>query len=118
MAYATEHADALADVRAAGAPVVFTESQMAIDDETGAATETISTVPGHALRVKGRPDTYRALSLVESQAPTLLFVPDTYGAAPALGSSVIWNGATYTVRDVDPLAPDGTAILHRVVVAR
>ena len=118
MAYATEHADALADVRAAGAPVVFTAVARTIDPLTGQVTEATSTVPGHALRVRGRPDVYLALSLVESQAPTLLFVPDSYGGTPPLGSSVTWAGAEFTVRDVSPLAPDGTAILHRVVVSR
>ncbi len=119
MSYAPEHASALADVTAAGSAVTFTWRTPGVHDP---ATDTFTTaatvtVAGYALRVRGDPDRYRALSLVEAQAPTLLFTPTTYGALPALGASVTWGGTVYTVRDVAPLAPDGTAILARVVVA-
>ena len=93
----------------------------AYDPETetwGAPTTT--TVTGAAIRVRGVPETYRAPTLIESQAPTLLFTPTTYGELPALGDTVTWppvGGTTYTVRDINPIAPDGVAIMARIVVA-
>lgn len=119
-AYASDHAAALADVRTAGTPVTFTvTTQGAQDPATGFfPNPTVSTVAGFALRVKGDPQRYRDLGLTESEAPTLLTVPSTYGGTPALNASVTFGGQTYTVRDVEPLAPDGTAVLCRVVVVR
>jgi hypothetical protein len=114
--YATEHAGALADIQEAGAAITFTKTVRTPDPTTGVASETTSTVSGHALRVRGKPETYEALSLIESAAPTLLFAPTTYGDLPLRGSTCSWGGKHRTVKDVDPLEPDGTAILARVVV--
>lgn len=118
MTYQSEHADALADVEAAGAAVTFTLVTQTYDAETDTSTPATTTVSGHAVRVRGNPRQYEALGLVEASTPTLLFVPTTYGEEPELGATVVWNGETYTVRDVAPLAPDGSAILSRVVVSR
>lgn len=120
MSYAADHAGAVADVQAAGARVTFTlSSPGTYTDATDAWTSaTTTTVAGYAIRVGGNPVRYAELNLRQSEAPTLLFTPSTYGSLPALGSSVTWNSLVYTVRDVQPLAPDGTAILARVVVAR
>ena len=65
----------------------------------------------------GGPDIYSRLGLVESQAPMLLFVPTTYGETPEVGATCSWSGATLTVRDVDPLALDGTTLLANVVIS-
>jgi hypothetical protein len=117
MAYATEHADALDGIREAGAPVTFTKTTLgSYDPVTGASTPTTVTVAGHATRIPGKPDTYQALGLIESKAPTLLFAPSAYGDVPPLGASVTWSGEKHVVRDVDPLEPDGTAILAHVVI--
>lgn len=120
MSYETEHASALADVRAAGVDVVFTKTvKGAYDASTNTfGPDTVTTVTGAAVRTKGDPKKYAALNLIESEAPTLLFVADTYGDTPPLESAVDFGGNTYRVRDVDPLAPDGTAIFTRAVVAR
>jgi hypothetical protein len=120
MTYAAEHADALAMVAEAGASVTFTLTipgtyDAATDTWTGGST---STVTGDAIRTRGNPERYKALELIESESPALLFTPDTYGDLPALNSTVSWNSTTYTVRDVDPIAPDGTAIAARVIVVR
>jgi hypothetical protein len=119
-AYASDHAGAYADVASAGSAVTFTKSvQGAQDPATGLFTDpTTVTVAGVALRVKGDPQRYRDLGLTESAAPTLLFVPATYGETPPLGATGVFGGETYTVRDVNPLAPDGTAVLAKVVVVR
>lgn len=119
-AYATEHASALDQITEAGVAVTFTkivpgEYDAEADTWTDADDQSVT---GYAIRVKGDPETYRSLGLVEHEAPTLLFAPDTYGELPALGATVAFGGETYTVEDVDPVAPDGTAIIARVVVQR
>jgi hypothetical protein len=118
--YGADHAGALADVRAAGAAVtVAAVTPGTHDPATGLFTSpTTTTVTGVAIRTRGIPERYAALGLVESESPSLLFVPDTFGAIPPLNGTLTWGGVGYTVRDVEPLAPDGTAILSRLVVAR
>ncbi len=125
MAYALDHASALADVRAAGAAVTFTsETPGTHDAATGTvATPTTTTVAGYAIQVKPKTDAdnraYSGAGLNPSDAPMLLFAASTYGQVPALGSSCTWNGVRYVVRAFgDSVAPDGVAILSRVVVAR
>ena len=100
--------------------VTFTHSTPGTYD---AATDTwgtpvTTTVTGEAVRVRGDPETYRALGLIQSENPTLLFTPATYGEAPEPGYTVEWSNVVYTVRDVNPVAPDGVMILARVVVSR
>lgn len=99
--YATEHAGALADVSDAGSPVTFTLGN--------------TTVSGHAIRVGGNSSRYQALGLNLHEDPTLFFTPSTYGELPEAGFVASWNNRTFTVRDVQPIAPDGAAIAARVV---
>ena len=65
-----------------------------------------------------------------------MFVPTTYGDVPDLGYTTTWGGETrrwadtfgwgdvktqsfvYTVKQVQPLAPDGTVIMARIVVGK
>ena len=75
-----------------------------------------TTVTGNAMQVRGDPETYKALGLVEYEAPTLLFVPSTYGEVPEPGYTVEWASTTYTVKSVQPLQPDGYVILAKVVI--
>ncbi len=117
MAYTTEHASALADIRAAGASVTFTLAVATYNEATDTQTTTNSTVTGAAIQVKGDPNQYERLKLTEYSPATLLFAPDTYGSKPALGSTVPWAGSTQTVKSVDPLSPDGSTIIARVVIA-
>ena len=120
MGYATDHAGAVADIRDAGAPVTFsrtTPGTYNATTDTYTAPKT-TTVVGHAVGTRGDPVRYQALSLVELAAPTLLFAPTTYGELPALGSTVTWAGIVHTVRDIQPIAPDGTAIIARIIVER
>lgn len=113
--YATEHAGALADVTEAGTAVTFTKSTTTTNPSTAQVTTTTSTVAGHAIRVEGDPETYERLGLTQSNPVTLLFTPTTYGQEPAKGSTFTWEGETRAVAHVEPLAPDGTTILARVV---
>ena len=99
--------------------VTFTRTTTTYTDPTtGATTVATSTVVGQAMRVRGRPYTYQALSLIESEAPTLFFTPTTYGECPQPGDTVTWANIAYRVRDVDPIAPDGVVIAARIVVVR
>jgi len=118
--YAADAASARADVGTAGASVTFTlAGQGTYDPLTDTTTPGADVViTGAAVRVKGNPIVYQRLSLIEGEAPTLFFTPDNYGDVPALDAVVTWGGIDYTVKSVDPIAPDGVAIAARVVVAR
>lgn len=116
--YASEHGSALADVTEAGTSVTFTRGTGTYDEATGLVTPGSTSITGSAIQVQGDPDTYKALTLIESSAPTLFFTPGTYGDLPSEGDKVTWAGAVHTVRDVAPLRPDGVAIAARVVIAR
>lgn len=120
MSYAADAASALADIAAAGTAVSFVKSRPGTNTPTTGrySAPSTSTVSGSAVRVKGNPKTYEALKLVEAEAPTLLFAPTTYGQLPELGAVVSWGGVSYTVKDVAPVAPDGNAIIARIVVGR
>ena len=102
--YAAEHSGAYADIKDAGAEVSFRKKAM--------------TVSGVALQVKGDPEEYEALKLIEKAALTLLFVAETYGEFPPLGASCEWGELRYQVEATRKLAPDGTAVLSRVIVSR
>lgn len=79
-------------------------------------TPTTTTITGSAIRVRGLPETYQKLGLIDSQSPTLFFTPTNYGDTPAPGDTVVFGGVTFTVHDVNPIAPDGVTIAARVVV--
>ena len=100
-----------------GAPVTFsrvmTDAYDAATDEDQPYTVVVT---GNAMRIAGDPLKYEALRLVQSEAPTLLFVPDTAGELPSLGASVTFGGALYVVRDIDPLAMNGTVTAARIIV--
>ena len=113
------HSRALALVKRKGAAVTFSRTtQGGYDAETDTATPSTSTVVGHAVRVQGDPERYAGLGLVEAKAVTLLFAPTTIDEQPSPGDEVTWDGVEYTVRDVDPVAPDGDVIVSSVVIAR
>lgn len=120
MSYVEDHAGALLDLTEAGTAVTFTHvtpgTYIAATDTWTDATD--ATVTGYATRTRGNPLRYQALNLTQSEAPTLLFAPTTYGSQPAIGSTVTWDSVTYTTRDVEPVEPSGTAIICKVVVSR
>ena len=102
--YAAEHSGAYADIQDAGAEVSFRKKATMIS--------------GVALQIKGDPEEYEALKLIEKAALTLLFVAETYGEFPPLGASCEWGELRYQVEATRKLAPDGTAVLSRVIVSR
>lgn len=100
-----------------GAAVTFTRTVVVYNsDDT--STSSTTTVTGHAMQIAGDPDLYARLQLIESDNPTLLFYPDTPGSIPALGATVAWGGETLTVKNVTPLAMNGTPTAARLVVSR
>lgn len=107
-------------VRFKGAAVTFTVTNPGTYDATTDtySSDTTSTVAGYALRAAGDPERYRALNLVESENPTLEFVPTTAGEVPPLNATVTFGGFGYVVRDVEPVAQNGTATRARVIVSR
>lgn len=118
MSYEATHRNALSLVRRKGAAATFTTTDAGtLDPKTGLRTSgSSSTVAGQAVRVSGDPKVYEALGLIEENSPTLLFVPTTFGDSVSLGSSLTWSSISYTVRQANPIAPDGNAIAWRVVV--
>jgi hypothetical protein len=115
--YATDHLGALQDIRNAGADVTFTNSVTTTTESTDVeSAPVVTTVTGAAIRVTGNPATYGGIDLTVVSPVTLLFAPDTYGERPALGSTVSWEGDTWTVQSVAPLSPSGSDIISRVVV--
>jgi hypothetical protein len=98
--------------------ITFTRTTQTYNQATGDVVPVVTTVTGSAIQVKGDPQRYQAMGLILATMPTLLFTPTSYGQVPKPGDAVTWSGVDYTVRDVDPLAPDGVVILARVVIGR
>lgn len=90
-----------------------------------AAPSVVSYV-GAGIRVRGNPQRYAALELVESEAPTILWSAATYGdptppigATCELGTDAAGDPIVYRVVDVSPVDPDfGGHVLARIVVQR
>ena len=122
--YHPQHASALALLGRKGSPVTFTTNVPGTHDPMADTWSgpTTSTIAGYAVQVQPRSaqdvEKYRQLSLVPSDAPTLEFVPIVYGETPPLDATIDWGGSTLTVRDIQPVGPDGTSILLKVVVSK
>lgn len=120
MSYEASHAGALAQVKRRGAAASFVHTTPGAHVEsTGQWSEpTEATVEVYAVQVRGDPERYRALELIESEAPTLLIVPVTYGQMPEIDDEVSWGGVSYKARELILVAPDSTAIMAHVIIAR
>ncbi len=81
-----------------------------------------STITGSAIQVRGREIRYKELGLSLSACPTLLFTPTSYPLYSHTtefvlpGDTVVWNELTFTVKDVETVAPDGYVIVARIIV--
>ena len=117
MGFEAQHAAALRMLKAKGAAVTFTlESPGTYDPETDTYTSaSTTTVAGYAVRVEGDPEVYSSLGLVEQDAVTLLFAPNTFGETPDLGYTVTWGSVVYTLWQLRPVEPDGTVIISQIV---
>lgn len=118
--FAADHADALATVQEDGVAVGFMgEEPGALNEGTGEfGPSVLTTMPGFAIRKQGDPEQYQALELDPNDSPTLFWVPTTYGDTPKLGMRCLFSGGSYSVRSVEPLAPDGVTIAANVIIAR
>jgi hypothetical protein len=96
----------------------FTRKTKTENRSTGAISVSETTIAGNAMKVRGNPSEYRESGLVESEAPTLLFVPTTYGDRISEGDTVTWRNILYTVKKCFHLEPDGVVISTRVMIAR
>jgi hypothetical protein len=113
--YAPEQQSAAADIRSAGALVAFARANQAYNDTDGTLSGAPITATSHAIRVKGDPQRLAALNLRLVSPITLLVAALELGSyEPTADDSMIFAGQTYAVKDVDPVAPDGTPILYRV----
>ncbi len=79
---------------------------------------TTTTMTGTVQRAQGDPTRYEELGLVESEAPTFVFTPDTFGDIPSLLMSFPLGGDTFVIRSVNAWAPDGNGISSSIVAAR
>ena len=98
--------------------VTFTRSTKTHTRSTDSITVATSTIVGAAIKVQGDPVRYRELGLIESEAPTLLFVPTTYGDRIEPGDKVSYGGETFTARACYHLEPDAVVIHTMVIIAR
>ena len=102
--------------------LTFTRTIQNIDPLTGAATPVVSTISGEGILVRGNPQRYRDLGLVLATMPTILLTLNGYplkAFTPEFvlpGDVTTLNGVVMTVKDVDPVAPDGFVIVARIVV--
>ena len=84
----------------------------------------VVTITGEGGQVPGNPQRYAALGLKLDAMPTLLVTPSGYPLRAYTdefikpGDTVVWNESVWTVKDVDPIAPDGTVVVAYVVVSR
>lgn len=110
--YDEDAIDALAEIAAAGAPIIFLA-----DDFRGGSIA--ADVTGSAFQdFPGDPDVYQTLSLIEKNPVTLWVAASGLGITPKPGVKFKWPAATgtkYTVRLATPLAPDGVPILWTIV---
>ncbi len=98
--------------------MTWTRSRSVIDTATDRPTLTVTTIVGEVVKVTGDPVRYRELGLRETESPTLLFVPTTYGDTVEPGDTGVFDDKTYTARDVNSLAPDGVTITSRIIAER
>lgn len=116
---------ALATIEAKGAAVSFAPGGSAAGSMYDPLTNQWSggssdSWPGSAVQIPGDPDRFAALKLMLTDPITLLVAAKNLTAAPTPGMSMVWDGVLYTVKDVEPVAPAGSAsaIVYTVTGSR
>lgn len=107
---------ALATIARKGSPVTFGATtggtyNPLTDTWSGG---TASAITGQAVQIEGDPDRFAALNLVLVNPVTLLVAAKDLDVAPEPGMTFTWASKVYTIKDVDPTAPDGVAVLYTV----
>lgn len=99
-----------------GADVVFVD----LDEGSGAYNPltdtwsggpTATAVTGAAVEVPGDPDRFAALGLVLANPVVLLVAATGLEITPAPGMAFTWGGVTYTIKNVEKVAPDGVTVV-------
>lgn len=93
----------------AGTPAVY---DPATDTWSGGSS---SVATGRAVQIESDPDRFAALKLVLTNPVTLMIAAAGLSVTPAPGMQMTWAGTTYAIKDVDPIAPDGTPIIYTVI---
>jgi hypothetical protein len=110
----------LATITKKGAAVVFPTAggtqptyDPATDTWSGGSS---SSVTGRAVQIDGDPDRWKTLSLILVNPVTLMIAASGLSITPAIGMTFMWpeSGTTYTIRDKQEVAPDGTPIIYVV----
>lgn len=119
-AYARMSARTLAMIRRKGAVVQFPGVTPRIHNPlTATWTGGLPTLDqGFAVQIEGDPDRFNSLSLVLKDPVTLLVAASGLSTVPKPGLPITWAGLTYTIKDVNPTAPDGVAIVYEITGSR
>jgi hypothetical protein len=118
MSYATDHAQAYADILAAGQRGHAASGSDRAHRVDRCHAVTPSTVAGAAMKVRGNPKIYRISASWRADAPTLLFATRRTAIARSWATSSPGPG-TVRVKSIDETDPDGAGpIVSRLVVAR
>jgi hypothetical protein len=123
--YAADQRDALADITAAGASVVFTRTTPGTyDPTTGQYGGTVTTATGKAFaRRPNGGDIERlktvGVDLINQRGQFLVVAALGMAFQPRPDDRCLWAGEQYTVRDIAPLNVNGAEpILYFVAVTR
>jgi len=122
--YEAEHRDAFATISAEGDTIKFIVTTREFNRANPSRPKvSYSKVSGVAMQVRGDPAEYQRLNLIEKASKTLLVVTDSYGESPSVGAKVEWRPRpplekNWVVESVKPVAPDGVAIMSRVIISR
>lgn len=109
---------ALATIAKSGAPVTFPGAGTAgtydplTDTWSGGAAGT--DVVGRAVQIEGDVDRFATLKLVLNNPVTLMVAAAGLAVTPAIGMPFVWAGITYTIKDLEDVAPDGTPIIYTI----
>ncbi len=106
--------------------ITFTRVTPTYNPSSDTMSTVTTTVTGDAIQVQPNASDiqrFKERDLLLTETILLLFTPTTYGYVPMPGDTVVWpasgsTATTYTVRDVNPLAPDGVVIMARVACGR
>lgn len=120
--YAQDAADALLDIQDAGGIVTFpgaiTGTAPVYDSATGqwsgGTPGSDATAP--AVEIPGDPDRMAALKLVLVNPVTLMVAASGLAVALAPSMLMVWGGVSYSIKDVEPLRPDGVTTIFFTVI--
>lgn len=121
--YSAQIATAQRLIKAKGAAVTVTQTATTYDPITGGSVPTDTTYSTTAVLLPPDTQTLQAYAaqfedgtLVLSKVQMALL--PAFDATPAPGDTLTAGGVEWSVVGVEPLAPDGAAILHKTLVSR